>query len=81
MRNWIVCVYYIRDWSRYFWIQYLYAGEVCPYGRLKKPTDVEVLCEENSFRHFDAYWDGRVTNGTVTQFLSWAKRWSRSLLW
>jgi len=64
-----LCVYFC-DWSRCLWIQYLYAGEGCPYGSRKKPTDVEVLCEVNSFRHCDTYEVGRVTNGTVTQFLS-----------
>lgn len=78
---WIVCVYYIRDWSRCWWIRYLYAGEGYRCGSLKKPTDVEVSCEQNSFRHCDVYEDGRITNGIVTQLLSWSKRWSRSLPW
>ena len=78
-RNWIVCVYYIRDWSRCSWIQYLYAGKGCRCGRLKISTDV--LCAQNTSRHCDDYEDGRITNGIVTQLLSWSKRWSRSLHW
>ena len=79
--NWIVCVYYIRDCSRCSWLQYLYAGEGCQCGSIKKPTDVKVLCTQNTFRHYDDSEDGRITNGIVTPLLSWSKRWSRSLPW